>query len=105
MRKLEPGMMVTQNVRLVELIGEGAMGCVWTAEHEGLHTKVAVKFITDELSRDHPDVLQRFQTEAAASAQIKSPYVVHTYDHGVSEDGSPYIVMEYLEGEGLGDRL
>jgi serine/threonine protein kinase len=103
--KLESGMHVTQNVRLVSLIGEGAMGCVWLAEHLGLHTRVAVKFIAEELARDHADVLLRFRQEAAASAQIKSPYVVQTYDHGVMEDGTPYIVMEYLEGEGLGARL
>jgi len=103
--KLEPGLHVSPSVRLVSLIGEGAMGCVWLAEHEGLHTRVAVKFIAEELARDSPDVLVRFRQEAAASAQIKSPYVVQTFDHGETPDGTPYIVMEYLEGEGLGDRL
>jgi serine/threonine-protein kinase len=105
MSKLAPGSMVTQNVRLVSQIGEGAMGSVWLAQHGGLNTRVAVKFIAEELARDQPDMVARFRAEAAASAQIKSPYVVQTFDHGVTEDGRPYIVMEYLEGEGLGARL
>jgi serine/threonine-protein kinase len=52
-----------------------------------------------------PTIIERFKREAALCAQIKSPHVVQTFDHGVMQDGRPYIVMELLEGESLQQRL
>jgi len=103
--KLRPGTAVTPNVRLEEPIAQGAMGSVWLAEHMTLNTKVAVKFISDRLDPDDPEVLERFIREASTAAQIKSSHVVQTFDQGVMRDGTPYIVMEYLEGEELRERL
>ncbi len=97
-------MMVTTSVRLVSPLGEGGMGSVWVADHLALHTKVVVKFISNELAKN-ADALARFSREAAAAAQVKSPHVVQTLDHGVSDDGTPYIVMELLEGGDLGAHL
>jgi serine/threonine protein kinase len=97
--------MVTANVRLMRLIGRGAMGEVWLAEHEGLKTHVAVKFVLERQGDDDTEALERFAQEAALAAQIKSAHVVQKFDHGVMDDGTPYIVMEYLEGEQLGDLL
>ncbi|MEM6791826.1 MAG: protein kinase [Myxococcota bacterium] len=98
---LRDGTRVTPNVALVELLGKGGMGSVWVAEHEGLKTRVAVKFIAAHLVREDPTLLERFNREAALTAQIKSRNVVQTFDHGVMDDGRPYIVMELLEGEPL----
>ena len=98
------GMMVTPSVRLVSPLGAGGMGSVWVADHLALRIKVVVKFIANDLAKN-ADALVRFSREAAAAAQVKSPHVVNTLDHGVSEDGSPYIVMELLEGVDLGTRL
>ena len=104
--QLSKGMKVTPNLRLDRLVGEGAMGSVWVAHHEGLDSDVAVKFIARDHRRDaHDKALLRFGREAKAAARIKSPHVVHTYDHGVTDDGTPYIVMELLDGESLGERL
>ncbi len=98
--------MVTPSLRLERLIGEGAMGSVWVADHLTLDTKVAIKFIaTDHREKNRESLLARFELEAKAAAQIKSPHVVHIYDNGVMDDGTPYIVMERLEGESLGLRL
>jgi serine/threonine protein kinase len=80
------------------------MGSVWRAEHLTLHTEVAVKFVSDALIGD-PGFLARFTREAVASAQIKSPHAVQIFDHGVTADGQPYIVLELLEGEDLRTRL
>ncbi len=80
------------------------MGHVWVAEHLALRTQVVVKFIASELQNSR-EALDRFSREAAAAAQVKSPHVVQTFDHGVSEDGVPYIVMELLEGRDLGAHL
>jgi serine/threonine-protein kinase len=102
---LAAGTMVTPNVRLVRMLGEGGMGSVWVADHLSLNTQVAVKFISAEILDAHPVVRERFNREASLSAQIKSPHVVQTFDHGMVDDSIPYIVMELLDGESLGDRL
>jgi serine/threonine-protein kinase len=101
---LGPGVAVGQNLRLVRLLARGGMGSVWVADHLGLKTTVAVKFIDESLGAD-PGVLGRFTREAAAAAQIRSPHVVQIFDHGFTEERVPYIVMELLEGESLGARI
>jgi serine/threonine-protein kinase len=79
------------------------MGTVWVARHVELDVDVAIKFRAspDELDASAVD---RFKREAQAAARLKSPHVVHIYDYGVDE-GVPYIAMELLEGEDLGDLL
>ncbi|MBN9161494.1 MAG: protein kinase, partial [Myxococcales bacterium] len=94
-------MMVTPSVRLVRPLGEGGMGAVWVADHLALRTQVVVKFIASGL-KDSKEATERFSREAAAAAQVKSPHVVQTFDHGFTPDGIPYIVMELLEGRDLG---
>src|SRR3984957_17421031 len=98
------GMLVTTNVRLVRPLGEGGMGSVWVADHLSLRTQVVVKFMAHELAKS-PEATARFSREAAAASQVKSPHVVQMLDHGVSPDGSPYIVMELLEGRDLDQHL
>ncbi len=97
-------MMVTSSVRLVRPLGEGGMGSVWVAYHEALRTEVVVKFISSDL-KNSKEATERFSREAAAASQVKSPHVVQTFDHGISNDGVPYIVMELLEGRDLGAHL
>ena len=98
------GELVTANIRLKLPIGEGGMGRVWLAEHLSLKTDVVVKFMSEDLAED-ADAALRFSREAAAAAQVKSPHVVQMLDYGVTENGVPFIVMEYLEGEDLSHRL
>ncbi len=100
-----PGMMVTPHVRLVRKLGQGGMGTVWVAAHLRLDSEVAVKFIDPLLIQQHPAMKSRFRLEATAAAKINSPHVVRTFDHGEMDDGTPFIVMELLEGESLADRL
>jgi len=102
---LSEGTMVNANVRLTRPLGEGAMGEVWVARHLTLKTDVAVKFISPILVHAHPDLVKRFEQEATVAAQIKSPHVVQTFDHGVMDGGMPYIVMELLEGQSLDEML
>lgn len=99
------GTQVNPNVRLLRPLGQGAMGTVWVAEHLTLRTEVAVKFISAELAAEQPEIATRFEREAAAAAQIKSPHVIQTFDRGSTEDGTPYIVMELLDGRTLGQTL
>lgn len=101
---LEPGYLVSPHVKLVRMLKRGGMGSVWIAEHLGLSTQVAVKFIANSVA-DDPAMVARFTREATLAAQIKSPHVVHIYDHGITPEGDPFIIMELLEGEDLQGRL
>ena len=98
-----PGL-VAGKYRLTQLIGRGGMGSVWEGTHTTLGTQVAVKFIESEYA-ESPEARSRFESEARAAAKLRSKHVVEVYDHGVTEDGRPYIVMEYLRGEPLDKRL
>ena len=98
--ELVPGAEVTSSLRLVARIGGGGMGSVWTADHLSLDTRVAVKFIAQGLATDGASGA-RFRAEAAAAAAVKSPHVVQVLDYGLTTRGTPYIVMELLEGHDL----
>jgi len=103
---LAAGVQVSKNLRLVRLLGRGGMGSVWVAHHAGLDREVAVKFVADELQASgDATVLARFSREAKLAAKIDSPYVVRVFDHGETDLGIPFIVMELLRGESLADRL
>jgi serine/threonine protein kinase len=80
------------------------MGEVWRATRWG-DAQVAVKLMSTALA-DTPAMRTRFEREARAAAKLQSQHVVKVFDHGVDEaTGSPFIVMELLAGESLGDRL
>ncbi|MDC0741581.1 serine/threonine-protein kinase [Polyangium mundeleinium] len=91
-------------MKLVRLLGRGGMGSVWIADHLGLKTQVAVKFVSDVHASD-PATRMRFQREATSAAQIGSPHIVNIHDHGITGDGIPYMVMELLDGEDLSARI
>src|SRR5258706_7613696 len=98
------GMLIADKFRLVRLLGKGGMGSVWVAEHLGVDAHVAVKFMSVEHA-ENQEALARFKREAAAAAKIKSPNVVQIFDHGITDDNLPYIVMELLDGEDLMRRI
>jgi serine/threonine-protein kinase len=99
-----PQGLVAGKYRLTQLIGRGGMGSVWEGTHTTLGTQVAVKFIEAEYA-ESPEARNRFESEARAAAKLRSKHVVEVYDHGVTDDGRPFIVMEYLRGEPLDKRL
>ena len=102
--KLSAGSMVTQALRLLRPLGQGAMGSVWVADHADFDGQVAVKFIAAKQSRN-PEAVARFNREAASAASIDNPHVVQILEHGTTTDGTSYLVMELLDGETLGERL
>ncbi len=99
-----PSELVADKYRLTRLLGRGGMGSVWEGVHTSLGTRVAVKFIEAEYAADE-EARNRFKNEARAAAKLRSKHVVQVYDHGVTDDGRPYIVMEFLSGEPLDKRL
>jgi serine/threonine-protein kinase len=80
------------------------MGSVWEGRHASLGTRVAIKFV-DQEHADSPEARTRFLTEARAAASIQSKHAIQIFDHGVTDDGRPYIVMELLVGEPLDARI
>jgi eukaryotic-like serine/threonine-protein kinase len=77
------------------------MGKVWLAQHLALNAEVVVKLMGEHVA-DRPDAAARFAREASSAAAIRSPHVVQVFDYGVTEKGTPFIVMELLEGRDLG---
>jgi serine/threonine-protein kinase len=84
------------------LIGEGGMGAVYQAEHTHMRKRMAVKVLHAEMSR-LPEVVARFEREAMAAAHIEHPNVAAATDFGKLEDGSFFLVLEYVEGKSLRD--
>ncbi len=95
---------VAGKYRVLKVIGSGGMGTVWEGVHVVLGTRVAIKFIKPRFS-DQAEARARFEIEARAAAKLKTKHAVHVYDYGVSPEGLPYIVMEFLEGESLSDAV
>jgi len=92
--------------RLTELLGTGGMGEVWKAEHRMLARSAAIKLIRSEGGDSKPghtpsSHLLRFEREAQATAQLRSPHTIQLYDFGITEDRTFYYVMELLEGLSL----
>ncbi|HVV16607.1 MAG TPA: serine/threonine-protein kinase [Polyangia bacterium] len=92
------------NYRAISLLGEGGMGAVYLAEHPGIGRRVAVKVLHRNYVRDD-NLLGRFLNEARAANAIRHPNIIEILDSGTIADGTPFLVMELLEGESLGARI
>lgn len=97
------GQVIAGKIRLEHPLAAGGMGSVWVAHHLKLDAPVAVKFMAATLAASDT-ARARFEREARACAQLRSPHVVQVHDYGV-EGETPYIVMELLTGEDLAKRL
>jgi serine/threonine protein kinase/CheY-like chemotaxis protein len=89
--------------RLERKIAEGGMATVWLGVHLALGINVAIKFMAPKLA-EQADYAS-FEREARAAAQLRNPNVVRVYDHGITDEGLPYLVMEYIAGEALSSRI
>jgi serine/threonine protein kinase len=93
------------NYEVVSLLGEGGMGTVYLALHPIMGRKAAVKVLKPELARDET-LVTRFFNEARAANAIRHPNIIDIIDVGMlPEDNTPYMLMEFLEGESLATRL
>ncbi|GAB4482966.1 MAG: hypothetical protein Kow0088_26000 [Anaerolineales bacterium] len=98
---LERGALINQRYRIIEILGQGGMGAVYRAIDENLGVEVALKenlFTTDEFAR-------QFHREAVILANLRHPNLTRVTDHFVIPGQGQYLVMDYVEGEDLRDRM
>ncbi|TXH28015.1 MAG: serine/threonine protein kinase, partial [Elusimicrobia bacterium] len=91
------------NYKVTRLLGEGGMGRVFEGIHEQIGRRAAIKVLHAQFAHNS-EAYTRFLNEARAVNIIQHPGLVNVFEFGQTEDGSPYIVMEFLEGETLADR-
>ncbi|WP_437313372.1 protein kinase domain-containing protein [Sorangium sp. So ce385] len=101
--RFEVGTVVGDKYQLLRKAGEGAMGSVWVAANTALEANVAIKVLRPEMRS--PAIAERLLREARAAAKLSHPGIVRVFDLGKTAGGTPYIVMELLEGEALRDLL
>lgn len=97
---IRSGDVIGGKYRVERIIGQGGMGTVVRARHTLLEQDVAIKVLASELSAD-PQYAARFLREAQTAVSIKGEHVARVLDVGTRENGAPYMVMEYLEGQDL----
>jgi hypothetical protein len=100
--EVHEGQILAGKFRIERVLGQGGMGVVVAATHIQLDERVALKFLLPE-ALSNPEAVARFAREARAAVKIKSEHVARVSDVGTLESGSPYMVMEYLEGRDLAD--
>ena len=101
---LNPGDIIDGKYRIVRLIGEGGMGAVYEGENTRIHRRVAIKVLHAGVA-EQGEAVARFEREAQAAGRIGSEHIVEVLDLGTLANGDRYLVMEYLDGEGLGHRI
>lgn len=99
-----PDEFLSRRYKIGDLLGVGGMGTVYKAYDNNLKKNFAVKILQADLAQD-PLAFKRFEQEATAASKLTHPNIVAVYDFGVSPNGSPYIIMDYIGGNGLDDLL
>lgn len=101
---VDVGDVIAEKYRLTGLLGSGGMGKVFSGVNETVGRQVAIKVMIGSLVSS-ADLVERFEMEARAAAQISSEHVAEVYDAGALPTGERYMVMEFLDGESLSARL
>jgi eukaryotic-like serine/threonine-protein kinase len=101
---VSPGEVVRGKYRIERVLGTGGMGCVAAACQLNLGRLVALKFMLPRAMAS-AEGRERFQREARVAVKLRSEHVAHVLDFGVLDNGAPFIVMEYLEGQDLQQAL
>ncbi|HTQ08267.1 MAG TPA: serine/threonine-protein kinase [Polyangiaceae bacterium] len=101
---LSTGDIIDGKYRIVRLIGEGGMGAVYEGENTRIHRRVAIKVLHAGVA-EQAEAVARFEREAQAAGRIGSDHIVEVLDLGALPGGDRYLVMEFLDGDGLGARI
>ncbi len=102
--RLEIGQIYGDKYRILRRIGEGAMGAVYEGENVRIHRRVAIKTLHGGVA-SKADTITRFEREAQAAGRIGSEHIVEVLDMGELDDGTRFMVMEFLEGVTLSQRI
>jgi serine/threonine protein kinase len=98
------GSLLKEAYQVTRLIGQGGMGAVYEAMQTSLGKRVAIK-VMDRSLATNPEALARFRREIQVTAQLAHPNIIQVTDFGTAPTGEPYLVMEFLDGEDLEQRL
>jgi serine/threonine protein kinase len=98
--ELSKGMVLHGKYKILEKIGAGGMAIVYRVQHLHFQEEVAIKVVSSRLAED-PAFIDRFRTEAVITRKLRHPNAVRIDDFDTTEDGQPFIVMEYVPGESL----
>jgi len=98
------GQVLGDRYQLVSVLGAGGMGTVYKATHLALGRTVAIKLLHPHIVGDERSV-QRFNLEMQAMSALNHPHLIAITDAGITKQGAPYFVMEYLEGRSLSEEL
>jgi serine/threonine-protein kinase len=98
------GTLLLEKYQISEVLGRGGMSAVYKARHLLMDRNVAIKVLRAELVHD-PQSLRRFQLESRAVSLLKHPNVMTVHDFGLTPDGIPYLIMDYLEGKTINEIL
>src|SRR6476659_6131112 len=101
---LETGQIIEGKYRIVRLIGEGGMGAVYEGENVRIRRRVAIK-VLHAATASNAEAVQRFEREAQAAGRIGSDHILEVLDLGALPNGDRFMVMEYLDGETLAERI
>jgi serine/threonine-protein kinase len=96
---------LSHRFRIVRRLGAGGMGAVFLAEQIAVGNRPVALKVRSRKLLDDPEFLLRFQNEAGSTGRIHHPNVVTIHESGQADDGTPYIAMEFLEGESLRQAL
>lgn len=101
---IDVGSVIADTYKIEAMIGRGGMGAVFLASHNRLPgKKVAIKLIHAELHDE--DVMARFRREAEITSRLGHPNIVAVHDFNIMPDGTPYLILEYLEGQTLAHKI
>ncbi|HVI77546.1 MAG TPA: protein kinase, partial [Candidatus Acidoferrum sp.] len=98
--ELIEGMVIRDKYQILRRIGAGGMATVYEAKHLAFNEIRALKVVNSRLAEDEA-FLKRFRSEAVVTRKLQHPNAVRVDDFDTTEDGRPYIVMEYVEGKDL----
>ncbi len=101
--ELSEGTVIQNKYRITRLLGQGGMGAVYEGENAAIARRVAIKVLHAEVASQH-GVVERFEREAQAAGRIGNDHILEVLDLGSLDDGSRFIVMEFLDGETLEER-
>lgn len=101
---VEIGQLIEGKYRIVRLVGEGGMGAVYEGENVRINRRVAIKVLHAAFV-GNTEVMQRFEREAQAAGRIGNDHILEVLDLGSLPDGDAFIVMEFLDGEPLSERI